>query len=359
VAETKTEAKERRGRLYGRKWKIAIYKPAYKTTKSADGTTSITSPDPEHDTAVDVSLLRCVFKVESQIETQVAVCTLEVYNMNPTAEGDIIREGFQVSIEGGYEEGQYGEIFTGDIVQIVRNRENGIDYKLEILALRGSSMFDLNYVNCSIASGSKPRDVIDSLTRNARQPISIGEISTNLSEQTLPRGKVIFGTPSMYLRDLAIGNDAYYWAGEDGKLIVKKINDEIPADQVLVLSPGDPNKDKKEEGYYGTGLVGTPQYSDDGINIKMLLDCRVKLLSLIKIDNEWIRKSLLSLNVGGGNNNLAQQSQFDQDGEYQVFKLIHQGDTMGDTWTTEVVGIGRNGRGGLLATQDTAAKTQR
>ncbi len=331
-------ADERAGRLYGRKWKVTIYKPAYKTTTSADGTTTVTTRDPEHDIAVDVSLLRCVFKVEAAIETQVAVCTLEVYNMNPTAEGDIIREGFQVSIEGGYEEGQYGEIFSGDVVQVLRNREDGVDYKLEILALRGSSMFDLNYAKCSIAAGSKPRDVIDALTRNSRAPITIGEITPGLSDQALPRGKVLFGTPSEILRDLVIGNDAYYWAGNDGKLVVKKFSDEIPADQVLVLSPT-------------TGLVGTPQYGDDGIHIKMLLDCRVKLFSLIKIDNEWIRKSLLNLNVNGtGNNQLAQQSQFDEDGEYQVSKLIHQGDTYGDTWTTEILGIGRHGRGGLLIT---------
>ncbi len=340
------ESKERTGRLYGRKWKVTIYKTAYKTTKNKDGTSSITVEDPEHSTAVDVSLLRCVFKVEAAIETQVAVCTLEVYNMNPAAEGDIIREGFQVSIEGGYGESQYGEIFTGNVVQVLRNRENGVDYKLEILALRGSSTFDLNYAKCSIAAGSKPRDVIDALTRNSRQAITIGEISPNLSDQALPRGKVLFGTPSQYLRDIAIGNDAYYWAGEDDKLIVKKISDEIPADQVLVLTPD-------------TGLVGTPQYGDDGIHIKMLLDCRVKLLSLIKIDNELIRKSLLSINVGGGNNNLAQQSQFDEDGEYQVFKLVHQGDTYGDTWTTEVIGIGRNGRGGLLVSLENANQTSR
>ena len=339
------ESKERPGRLYGRKWKVIIYKPAYKTTKSEDGTLSITAEDPEHSTVVDVSLLRCVFKIESVVETQVAICTLEVYNMNPTAEGDIIREGFQISIEGGYEEGQYGEIFTGDIVQVIRNRENGVDYKLEILALRGSSMFDLNYVKCSIAAGSKPRDVIDALTRNARQSINVGEVSPNLSEQALPRGKVLFGTPGQYLRDIAIGNDAYYWAGEDGRIVIKKISDEIPADRVLVLAPD-------------TGLVGTPQYGDDGIHIKMLLDCRVKLMSLIKIDNELIRKSLLSLNAGG-NNNLAQQSQFDEDGEYQVFKLVHQGDTLGDTWTTEVIGIGRNGRGGLLVSQENASQTAR
>ncbi len=350
-------AEERPGRLYGRKWKVTIYKPAYKTVKNADGTTSITTEDTAHSTAVDVSLLRCVFRVEAQIETQVAVCTLEVYNMNPTTESDIIREGFQVSIEAGYDEGQYGEIFTGDIVQVIRNRENGVDYKLEILALQGSSMFDLNFSKCSVAAGSKPRDVIDALTRHSRQVIVVGEVTLNLSDQALPRGKVIFGTPSQYMRDIAIGNDAYYWAGEDGKLTVKKITDVIPADKVLVLTPGNQNKNKSDKEYYGTGLVGTPQYGDDGIHIKMLLDCRVKLMSLIKIDNELIRRSLLNITLG--NNNLAQQKQFDEDGEYQVFKLAHQGDTHGDTWTTEVVGIGRNGRMGLPTNQTDAAQTQR
>lgn len=344
-------ANKRSGRLYGRKWKIQIFKPAYKSTVTQNvgngGSVSVSERDPEHDIAIDVSLLRCVFKVEAAIETQVAICTLEVYNMNAATEGEIIREGFQITIEGGYEEGQYGEIFTGDIVQVIRNRENGIDYKLEILALRGSSMFDLNFAKCSIAAGSKPRDVIDALSKNARQTIVVGEISENLSNQALPRGKVLFGTPSQYLRDIALGNDAYYWAGDDGKVVVKKIDDEIPSDQVLVLSPGNPNADVA-----ATGLVGTPQYGDDGIHIKMLLDCRVKLMSLVKIDNEWIRKSLLSLNIAGGNNKLAQQNQFDEDGEYQVFKITHQGDTWGDTWATDVVGIGRHGRGGILITSN-------
>ncbi|WP_371378940.1 hypothetical protein [Sporomusa aerivorans] len=340
-------AEERSGRLYGRKWKVTIYKKAYKTIKSDDGSSSITTEDTEHSIAVDVSLLRCVFKVEETYETHVAVCTLEVYNMNATAEDGIIKEGFQVSIEGGYDEGQYGEIFTGDIVQIIRNREDGVDYKLEILALRGSADLVLNFTKCSIAAGSTPRDGINTLSKNAKQAIAIGEISDNLSKQSLPRGKVLFGTPSKYLRDLAIDNDAYCWVGNDGKLVVKKVADEIPAENVLTLSPGNPNADVP-----ATGLVGTPQYSDDGIHIKMLLDCRVKLFSLVKIDNEWIRRSLLSLNIGGGNNKLVQQNQFDKDGEYLVSKLVHQGDTWGDVWTTEVIGIGRNGK--LLTSQETA-----
>ncbi|HIX84354.1 MAG TPA: hypothetical protein H9979_07450 [Candidatus Megamonas gallistercoris] len=321
----------RMNRLYGRKWKITIYKPAYKQDENGN-----TVRDTEHDTAVDVSLLKCVFQTEQKIETAATLCTLAVYNMNDKAEGDIIREGFQISIEAGYQEGQYGEIFTGDIVQIFRNRENGIDYRLEIIALKGNLLFDTNMVRSSLAAGSTARDTIKTIAQNADTKITVGDISPNLKEHPLPRGKVFFGTPGKYYRDICIHNDANFWITNDDKLTIKKVTDEIPEGDVLVLTPT-------------TGLVGTPQYGDDGIHIKMLLDCRVKLQSLIKIDNEIIQRQAMNFDLSGkGNNNqLPQQSQFDQDGEYQVFSVSHSGDTWGDTWITEVIGVGRNGRAGL------------
>ena len=124
------------------------------------------------------------------------LCTLVVYNMNAATEGSILTEGFQIHIEGGYQEGQYGEIFTGDIVQIFRNLENGVDYRLEIIALKGVLMFDVNYVRATLAAGSTPRAIVQAISDNADTPIGVGEVSQNLTQQALPRGKVLFGTPS-------------------------------------------------------------------------------------------------------------------------------------------------------------------
>ena len=343
------EQKEASGRLYGRKWKVVIYKPAYKE----DG-----KRDPENDTAMDVSMLRCVFKTQHSNETAATICTLEVYNMNATTEAEVIKAGFQISIEAGYQEGQYGEIFTGDIVQVIRNRENGIEYKLEIIAIKGNMLFDGNHVRSQIAAGSDPRKVIEEVAQKSIVAFDVGDVSENLSQQKLPRGKVLFGTPNKYLRDVAIGNSAYYWAGSDDKLVVKKVADRIPADECLVLSPGNPENNEPNMG----GLVGTPQYGDDGIRIKILMDARVKTLSMVKIDNEWIRKQLINISLdekGQGNSPLPQQNQFDQDGEYQVFSVSHQGDTHGNDWYTNIVGIGRNGRSGLLTVQANKDQTER
>jgi hypothetical protein len=337
------EPQERKGRLYGRKWKIQIFKPAYKQDENGQ-----TVRDEEHDTAIDVSALRCTFQTKQNIESAAVLCTLVVYNMNAATEGSILTEGFKISIEGGYQEGQYGEIFVGDIVQVFRNRENGIDYRLEIIALKGTFMFNVNHVRSTIAAGSSPRAIAEAVANNADTPMGIGEVSENLKQEALPRGKVLFGQPSKYYMDLCVGNDAHFWQDENGNVTVKKVEDEIPADKCLFLTPL-------------TGLVGTPSYSDDGIHIKMLLDCRVKLYTLIKIDNEIIQRQAVQYDLSGkGNNNqMPQQYQFDQDGEYQVFSVAHAGDTWGDTWTTEVVGIGRNGRQGMLTAVQNANQSTR
>jgi len=338
-----TATQERKGRLYGRKWKITIFKPAYKQDENGK-----TVRDTEHDTAIDVSALRCVFQTKQNIESTAILCTLAIYNMNAATEGSVLTEGFQVSIEGGYQEGQYGEIFTGDIVQIFRNRENGVDYRLEIIALKGMLMFNANYVRSTLAAGSTPRAIAEAVAQSADTPMRVGEVSENLKQEALPRGKVLFGTPAKYYTDLCVGNDAHFWEDEDGKVIIKKVDDEIPEDKCLSLTPV-------------TGLVGTPVYSDDGIHIKMLLDCRVKLYTLIKIDNDIIQRQAMQIDVNGkeNNNQLPQQYQFDKDGEYQVFSVAHSGDTWGDTWITEIVGIGRNGRKGLLTAVQNAEQSTR
>ena len=107
------EPSQKTGRLYDHRWQILIYKPAY--TENEDGTKD---RDPEHDIAMDVSRLRCVFKAQYSVDTAIGLCTLTVYNMNAATEKEIIEEGFQIALYGGYQEGQYGEIFVGDIVQI-------------------------------------------------------------------------------------------------------------------------------------------------------------------------------------------------------------------------------------------------
>lgn len=346
--ETNSEApKTRKGRLYGRKWEIKIYKPRKKQDENGKDTEE---RDTENDTAIDVSQLRCVFSTKATTETAAQVCTLVVYNMNAATEKEVIEEGFQISIFGGYEEGQYGQVYIGDIVQVFRNREDGINYRLEIVALAGWKKLFANHIRSTIAAGSKPRDLpqqIANASQESKETIEVGEVSEELPDEALPRGKVLFGTPAKYLRDLCRWNDAIYWEGEDGKLTLETVEQDIPENRVLVLTPT-------------TGLVGTPAYTDNGIHMKILLDPRIKLRTMVKIDNEIIQRQALQIDATTGNSSkdtLPQTQQFDKDGEYQIFSVEHKGDTWGDEWTTDIVGVSRNGKMGLLTAVNSKGQT--
>ena len=316
------------GVLYGRKWQILIYKPAYKKNDKGEK-----ERDPEHDTELNVSDLKCSFKCSYTNGTALTVGTLVVYNLNAATEGEIINEAFQFSVYGGYEQGQYGEIFTGDIVQVIRNRENGIDYRLEILAIRGWQQLQMNHVRSSVAANSKPRDIVQQVCKGAEIPMKTGEISDKIPAQPLPRGKILFGKPFKYLREIAVNNNAFFRLNEKKEVEMHFMYDEIPENMCLTLTPE-------------SGLVGTPKYSDNGIIIKMLLDPRVKVRSMIKIDNSLVQRQLLNIDtsMSGKNSEQPQNLVFDKDGEYEVLSVTHSGDTWGDDWSTEVVGISRTGR---------------
>lgn len=317
--------------IYGRMWRVLIQH--------------------EEEVAIDVSSLRVVFEVKKNALGQPAIAHIMIYNLNPETEAAIIEEGFHVQLEAGYA-AQYGLLFDGDIIQVFRNREDGINYRLEIIAADGKAFLGANYIRTTLAAGSTPRDVVEAAAKLSYYPIEIESISDSLPEIFLPRGKVCFGYPGDILDDVARTTESFCQV-DNGKLEVRKYTDPIPDDKCLYLTPQ-------------TGLVGTPEYTDDGIGIKMLLNPVVQIHGLIKIDNEIIQR--VAVNTGqmtapsmssNGGKAADQNSRFDPTGEYEVFSLVHSGDTHGEVWTTEIVGVGRNGRAGLPVMVESAEGTVR
>lgn len=357
--------------LYGRLWRVRVFSsivdsktslnPETESGKNAnwkqlnsEGHMKVKDENGEEvkqDVVLDVSDLHVTFEVKHNALGKPATAHICIHNLNAKTEGVILENGHSVMIEAGYQP-QYGIIFEGDIIQVFRTREEGLDYKLEIIAATASDFLGINYCRTSLAAGSTPRQVVQAVASQSEYTIEVDKVSESIMDTPLPRGKVIFGYPGDILNDVAKGNDAFYNVSVDGKLEVRKYTDPIPEDMCLSLTPW-------------TGLIGTPEYTDEGINIKMLLNPNVKIHSMIKINNEWIQRKAIDLgnvtnpNMNGGSKITNQNTVFDQDGEYEVYSLIHSGDTHGDEWSTSVVGIGRNGRTGLPIMVESAEQTVR
>lgn len=278
--------------MYGRRYRVLV--------SSAKGT------------GLDVSQLRCVFDIRKTLTPQPNFSTVTIYNMNTETENKIINEGDTVIVEAGYEGEQYGLIFRGDVIQAIRGKEDGVDYKLILNSVDGDRFFNNGMVNISVAKGQTARSQIGIVTSQAKVPTQQGTISNYLQSAALTRGKVFFGLGKDYLRQIAQSNAATFYI-EDGKANIITAQD-YPPNEIVDLSPE-------------SGLIGTPMQTDFGVSFKCLLNPRLKINSLVRIDNSQIQ---------------AQTFQFgqmprglDAAGIYRIIGIRQNGDTRGDAWYTE------------------------
>ncbi|CQR71688.1 hypothetical protein SOV_04840 [Sporomusa ovata DSM 2662] len=282
--------------------------------------------------ALDVSNLRCTFHIEKTARALSNYAEISIYNLTSSTEMAIVKEGDRVIVEAGYdgfidtETGQktdtkqYGKIFDGDILQPLRDREDNVNYRLTLVCQDGEDFLNRSLVRKTIGAGLEQRQIINKIVSEAKTLTGIGRISSNLSTQKLPRGKVFFGTPKNYLSNIANDNGATFWV-DDGQVNIAKATD-VPVEEALVLTPQN-------------GLIGTPQQTFGGITFKCLLNPSLKLMNMIKIDNSDIRRLKWTQEM--------KMTALDQDGQYQIYKMIYTGDTRGDEWYVDVEGISRNG----------------
>jgi hypothetical protein len=302
--------------LYGRKYRVLVSKI--------------------DNTALDVSNLRCTFRIEKVARQTANYAEICIYNLSAGTEAEIIKDGDRVIVEAGYQgiftvnangdtteavAKQYGVVFDGLVIQALRDKEDNVNYKLTLICMDGDSFLANNIIKMSVGGGQNQRQLVEAIVSRAETPTETARISPNLSTQNLPRGKVFFGTPKQYLNDVAKDNNASFWV-DDGLVYIVKATD-VPVGEALVISPQ-------------TGLIGVPQQTQDGASFKCLLNPNIKLMSLVQINNSIIRQ--LKQQVG------QYPTLLDADGQYQVYKLTTVGDTRGNDWYSEIEGIGRNGK---------------
>ena len=295
-----TDSKTYRNIMYGRKYRIIV---------TNDG-----GP------ALDVSQLRCSFSVTKTMIMQPNYSEVIIYNLNAETENTIIKEGMRIIVEAGYEGEQYGLIFDGDILQPIREKEDGVTYKLTLTSIDSDKFMNFGFANFSLLRGQSLRDVVTKVTNKAKYPSQLGDISKSLSNSKLTRGKVVFGLAKTVLRQVAQSQAATFYVDNNRVNIIKA--DDIPQGQVIELSPK-------------TGLIGVPSQNEYGVIAKCLLNPRITLNSIVHIDNSLIKAQRAQLNQV--------VRTLDVDGLYRVIKITHIGDTRGDDWYTEIETVSQAG----------------
>ena len=263
----------------------------------------------------------CISSVASG-ETGFWFADISIYGLNGSTTTELINYGQGVKLSAGWANSAlpYGVIFEGTVYQPMWERIDGVNYKLRLRCIVGLLETTLNFTANNIAAGSNQRAAVAAMVQNAVTPLT-ANFDSNIPQSgyvNQSRGEVFFGQPSDYLQNIAKELKANVWISNLAANIrnIRQLQDNVPTVTYNA----------------NTGLIDTPQMTNDGVIIRVLLDPRLQLAGQIQLDPTVA---------------IAQQPRtqgsypyiLDKNGTYGIVHLAHRGNSRGNTWETEVTAL--------------------
>lgn len=270
--------------------------------------------------ALDLSTLRIKFAVKRSDTMTPNSADIRVYNLSAETAATIKKEYTKVILQAGYIS-NYGVIFKGNIKQVILGRENATDTFIDIIAGDGDQAYNFAIVNTTLAAGSNQSTQLNAAqAAMTKMGVTAGKTVGTIPQVALPRGKVMYGNAKDHIRSIA-DSSGFNWSIQDEQLNFIKQTTYLPGNPVELTSK--------------TGLIGTPQQTNEGVNCKCLLNPNIKIAGQVFINNASIELLKINLSVPGSPANVP--APLTADGIYYVLVAEHEGDTRGVSWYTNLV----------------------
>jgi hypothetical protein len=241
---------------------------------------------------------------------------IALYNLNDPTTQTILKQGMMVKLEAGYQNQPLGTIYEGMLMQPMWERENGVDFKLTLHCIVGLVEQTNNFVALSVAGGLTQRQIVARMASAAVNPLDDSNVNLP-STTTSSRGEVIFGQPLDYFDRIARNQGSNCWFTNQA-INIGTLLRSTGAIPTLVYGPG-------------TGLIGTPIQTQDGVEIKVLLDARAQLASQFQLTPSDTIKQFPRAND-------SYPTILDAKGLYTIAAVRHYGDSRGEDWYTAITG---------------------
>lgn len=288
---------------------------------------------------IDLSELHIQFSIHQSDFESPNHAEIKIYNLNRNTLKQLQAwgENALVHLEAGYVQNNTLEtIFHGTISQLRIGREGNTDTFVDLLCMDGDLLYNDNsgWMSDTVAAGSTQKQTMDKIAQNlnagkqqalltiAQQPDpSVGKYWASASL----RGKVLWGMPRNLIRNIAqaVG---HRWSIQNGRVQLVAVQGYLPG-EAIVLNPS-------------TGLIGTPMQTDNGITLRSLLNPKIRISGLIKLDssliNQTVVNSMTTYDRWAGLVNVAPLA---PDSTYCVLVAEHHGDNRGHEWYTDITAM--------------------
>lgn len=273
--------------------------------------------------ALDLSALRIKFQVKMTGTATPNTADIRVFNIEENTAFQIQKEFTKVVLQGGYQS-NFGVIFQGNIKQVLVGRESQTDTFIDIIAGDGDIAYNFAIVNRTLAAGNSQADQVNTAaaSMNATGGTTLMP-PTTLPPAQNPRAKVMYGPASKYMKQSG-QNSNHSWSIQKGQIQFVPVNGYLKGEAVVLTSK--------------TGMIGTPQQTNVGVNVKCLMNPIIRVGGRVRIDNKSIAGYKINLDVVGSPANIP--APLTADGTYYVWTISHSGDTRGnDPWFTDLICI--------------------
>ena len=271
---------------------------------------------------LDLSQFKITFTIKKTDAQSPNEAEIKVYNLSQNTVNQIQKEFTRVTLQAGYQD-NFAVIFDGNIKQIKSGRDNGTDSYLHIFAGDGDDAYNFAIVNKTLSAGASQSDQVKAAI-GSMDSVSEGDIQIQ-NKTKLARGKVMYGMSRDYLRQSA-DTDRAAWSIQDGKLQIIPI-DGLAKGTAIVLNSK-------------TGLVGTPEQTNDGIRARTLLNPQIKIGGAVTIDEEDIQAATIqSISPTKKTDKVNTPATIANDWQYKIISIEYNGDNRGNDWYCDIIAL--------------------
>jgi hypothetical protein len=260
--------------------------------------------------------LHMAFDITATSESKPNTAKIKVFNLSASTRSLISTDLKGLEFWAGYGE-DVGMIFRGSYdpeVSTIRHVKSGADWETEIEIGDGSKEFSSTFFDRSYPAGTPVVQIFNDVTRSMGLPIVM-----EFTDAVVLSSSAVFTGRASKVLDGLCSEYACSWSIQHGVVEVVPFTGTPKADSAAtLLSPS-------------TGLVGTPTFTEDGLEVKTLLMFTLKPTRLIKIDPVGVETRMKKLTdaVKEKKKKTAPPILPRSSGVYRIDRIQYSGDNMG------------------------------
>lgn len=282
--------------------------------------------------------LKITGTIKKYFAIQPPEATIDIYNLSPIEAANILSirtkkvansekyvdYPLYVKVLAGYSNGYFGEIFNGQILKPTMVKPDANNTILRLTCIDGANFISAgSALTQTFNDGINFYDVAKQVASGSKVPINV-YVSDTLKNYKVDGSFVTSNTTYQTLESIA-SETGVVFSFKDGSAYLQTLSELMNMKQeAFVLNSK-------------TGLMGFPSLAIDGITVQSVLNPKLDVLGLIKLDNSDISIEqpdfLANREIGAW---------LSTDGLYRIITLIHQFDTTTGAFTTNCKCLARN-----------------